>query len=114
MVILAFWSTKMEADYPTILHLSRIKKRFQDSPLAILAVHDASLTSLAEFKKALAPLRDQIAGDIPVRLLLDRPPIGEGRSLRAAPARMTLGGRRISMTAWAGTCLLSKNSATWP
>ena len=73
----------MEADYQTILHLSRIKKRFQDHPLAILAVHDASLTSLAEFKKALAPLRNQIAGDNPVRLLLDRPPIGEGRAPQA-------------------------------
>ena len=77
----------METAYQTIHHLSRIKKRFQDYPLAVLAVHDASLTTLAEFEKALAPLRDQIAGDNSVRLLLDLPPIGEGRARRPAAAR---------------------------
>ena len=50
----------------------RRSKRFKDQPLAVLAVHDASLTSLAKFRTALAPLRNQIAGEIPIRLLLDR------------------------------------------
>ena len=62
-----------------MLGLIKIRRRFKDQPLAILALHDASLTSLTKYQEALKPLRNQVAGEIPIRFLLDRPPIGAGK-----------------------------------
>ncbi len=79
VVVLAFWSTKNESELHSIPHLTEIQKRFHDQPLAILALHDASLTSLTQYHKALEPLRNRLAGEIPIRFLLDRPPVGKGQ-----------------------------------
>ena len=65
----------------SVSHISpRSRSGFKDQPLAILAIHDASLTSLAKFNKALAPLRNQVAGEIPINFA-SRPGacIGESR-----------------------------------
>ncbi|MFI5387336.1 MAG: sigma-70 family RNA polymerase sigma factor [Fimbriimonadales bacterium] len=78
VVVLTFLSSKNESSSQSVLDLAEIQKRFKDQPLAILALHDASLTSLAKYEKALEPLRNQFAGEIPIRFLLDRPPIGTG------------------------------------
>ena len=76
VVVLTFWSTKRGREADPVPHVTEIQKRFQGQPLAILALHDASLTSLAEYKRTLEPLADHLAGEIPVRFLLDRPPNG--------------------------------------
>jgi hypothetical protein len=77
--VLAFEDSSSTGYDEDIVHLIELKKRFKDQPLAILALHDASITSLAKYKEALAPLRTKLAGEIPIRFLLDRPPIGAGR-----------------------------------
>ena len=57
-----------------IARLASIQKRFAGKPLAILALHDSSLSSRTELRDALGPLRNQTAGAIPIRFLLDRAP----------------------------------------
>jgi hypothetical protein len=51
-----------------------LHQRFGRQPLAILLLHDASLTSLANYRNALAPIRNNVAAEIPIRFLLDRAP----------------------------------------
>ena len=61
-VILGFWSTTKESDSPTLPHLARIQDRFNGKPLVILAFHDASITSVSEYKEAIIPFRAQFRG----------------------------------------------------
>jgi len=79
LVVLAFWSSKGNSTIRRFPHLARIQERFKDQALAFLAIHDASVTSLASFKQALEPIRKQIIGENSIRLLLDRAPVGGGR-----------------------------------
>ncbi len=74
VVVLSFWSSTDNHDPPIIQDIAQIQKKFQGKPLAILALHDASITSVAEFKNAMAPFRDQCKGEPSVHFLLDRPP----------------------------------------
>ncbi len=77
-IVLLFWSSKLDWMLKAIPDLTRIQKRFTQRSLAILAVHDASLTSLADFRTTLEPLRRSIDGEIPINFLLDRAPVGKG------------------------------------
>jgi hypothetical protein len=55
--------------------LRAISSRFKSQRLAILALHDASITSSEEYQKALAAVRKQHSNgeDLPFRPLLDKP-----------------------------------------
>ncbi len=77
-VVLAFCSAANEGFLEGMLGLIEVQKRFKHRPLTILALHDASLNSLAKYRQALDPLRNKFAGEIPIRFLLDRSPIGAG------------------------------------
>jgi len=73
VVVVAFWTSKDEARMQAVSRLKQVPTRFKGQPLAILAVHNASMRRTEELKKALAPLGDPVSGEIPIRFLLDRP-----------------------------------------
>jgi RNA polymerase sigma factor (sigma-70 family) len=77
VVVLVFWSTENERRSQLIARLADIQKRFKGRPLVILALHDTSLTSLESLREAVGPLTKQVAGEIPVRFLLDRAPVAK-------------------------------------
>ncbi len=73
-VVLCFWSSKQEKDvaFPELPRLAQIRQRFKGQPLAILVVHDSSLSTVASLNTAIAPILGQFKGDPPVQFLLDR------------------------------------------
>ena len=75
VTVLVLWSTKNESARQTIAYLVEVQKRFKVQPLAILALHDASLNSIADLKQALARVCKPDASEMPIRFLLDRTPI---------------------------------------
>ncbi len=62
----------------TLEPLVQFHKRFRDQPLTILLLHDASTPSINAWQQSEKPIFDwhHKKPDAPVRLLLDRPPIG--------------------------------------
>jgi RNA polymerase sigma-70 factor (ECF subfamily) len=92
-VVLCFWSSRGESDLPTLPHLALIQKRFSGKPLTILLLHDSSITSLANFKDAVAPLLPQFTAEPPVYFLLDRPPPQTGPDPHARPGAEEGSGR---------------------
>ncbi len=79
VVVLAFRSGMEEPEHhESIRDLIAIHERFKGQPLEVVALHDTSLASLADLRKTLAPIRDQIAGEMPIRFLRDRQPNGSG------------------------------------
>ena len=80
VVVLMFWGTRYEP-WPAMLErLADLRKRLRDEPLVLLALHDASITSLEANHGTIVPFLDRYAkwAEAPFRLLLDRPPIGKG------------------------------------
>ena len=80
VVVLMFWGTWYEP-WPAMLErLADLRKRLRGEPLVLLALHDASITSLEAYHRAIVPFLDRYAkqAEAPFRLLLDRPPIGKG------------------------------------
>ncbi len=73
VVVVAFWTSKDEAGLQTVARLRQVPARFKGQPVAILAVHDASLTRPEDLKKVLGPVGEPLPGEIPIRFLLDRP-----------------------------------------
>jgi RNA polymerase sigma factor (sigma-70 family) len=69
VVSLVFYSTNHPPQFQLVARLPELQKRFKGQPLAVLALHDATLTTL---NKALEPLREKGAGEVPIRLLFDR------------------------------------------
>ena len=70
--------------------LSELRKRFVKQPLEILALHDASVTSVEAFGKAATAIRDMLHVDqLPFHLLFDRPLEGGG----TGPYRVAAGVR---------------------
>ena len=59
------------------------RQRFKDQPLVILALHDASIASFREYRKAVASLPEKVWGtrDLPFAVLLE--PIADGQTTRA-------------------------------
>jgi RNA polymerase sigma factor (sigma-70 family) len=76
VVVIVFWSTndRIDEDFATIRYLAEIQTRFKSQPLAILALHDASVESPDRLKQALEAM-DNKAGERSIRILLDYPPI---------------------------------------
>ncbi len=80
VVVLMFWGTWYEP-WPAMLErLADLRRRLRDEPLVLLALHDASITSLEAYHRAIVPFLDRYAkrAEAPCRLLLDRPQIGKG------------------------------------
>ena len=103
--MLAFFSTENEVPFQTVPLLLEVQKRFKDRPLVVLAIHDATSTSVADLKKALDPIRAQVGGELPIAFLLDRPPIGD-RPWSASPcgARSDRAERPRFMSVLRGPC----------
>ena len=76
VTVLGFWSSTSAPELRLLPLLRNIQERLKGQPVAILALHDASLNSLASLKKALTPIPPGNAhnGEIPIRFLLDRSP----------------------------------------
>jgi RNA polymerase sigma factor (sigma-70 family) len=79
VVVLIFWSTGNEAGLYHPGDLAALKKRFPRQPLEILLLHDASVISLADYRKTAMAMQELCKLEqVPFRLLLDRPPSGNG------------------------------------
>ena len=81
VVLLIFWHHWRNASWEvtrTLEPLVQFHERFRDQPLTILLLHDASTPSINAWQQSEKPIFDwhHKKPDAPVRLLLDRPPIG--------------------------------------
>ncbi len=95
VVVLVCWSSLWERNQNFIALLAEFQKRFKSQPLAILALHDATIKSVASLSEALGPLREQIGGDNTIRFLLDRPSVDRAGG-RTLPQYLELGSGRTA------------------
>ena len=95
VVVLVRWSSLHEPYQRFVARLADMQKRFKVQPLTILALHDATIKSVASLSERLRPLREQIGGDNTIRFLLERPSVdGEGR--RTLPQLLEFGSGRTA------------------
>jgi hypothetical protein len=75
VVVLHFWNYWISGD---IRFLAELHRKFEGRPLAILALHDRSVRSRAEYDREVGVWRDRLwdGRDLPFRVLLDRPDPG--------------------------------------
>ncbi|WP_422924035.1 sigma-70 family RNA polymerase sigma factor [Singulisphaera sp. PoT] len=80
VVVLDFWGKWCGPCVGAMPRLVELQKRFQGKPLVILALHDGSIRSADEYRKAIAPIKDQFWGgaDLPFKVLIDRPQAEKG------------------------------------
>jgi RNA polymerase sigma-70 factor (ECF subfamily) len=102
VIALAFWTSQNDAELHTVARLAQVTSRFKDQPVAILAVHDASLTSAEDLKKVLAPIRSRFPGASPIRFLLDKPLVDKARDAdrRSRAAELGLGRTEATYQIW--------------
>ena len=81
VVVLTFWSHEYELEFSFLPRLIEIQKRFKSQPLAIVALHDASIASVDEYKQVVARRRAQLGGETPLRFLLDLARLADGPGL---------------------------------
>ena len=92
VVVLDFWGFWCGPCIGNMPHLVELRRKFAGRPLEILALHDQSVRSRAEYDRKIAPARRLFWGgrDVPFRVLLDRPdpkkpddrdPIGSGSTI---------------------------------
>ena len=79
VVVLDFWSTT-NISALVLPKFGQIAARFRDRPLTVLAVHDASIATADDYRRAVEPIRREHWGgvDPPVPVLLDRRPAAPG------------------------------------
>jgi RNA polymerase sigma-70 factor (ECF subfamily) len=76
VIVLDFWATWCGPCVGAMPRLIELQKRFRDRPVVFLALHDGSLGSAEEYRKSAEPLkRHWGGGDLPLRVLLDQPPV---------------------------------------
>jgi thiol-disulfide isomerase/thioredoxin len=90
VVILDFWGYWCGPCTGNMPQLAELQRKFAGRPLEILALHDQSVQTRAEYDKKIAPARRLFWGgrDLPFRVLLDQPdpkkpddPIGTGKTI---------------------------------
>lgn len=92
VVVLDFWGYWCGPCVGNMPHLVELRRKFAGRPLEILALHDQSVRSRAEYDRKIAPARWLFWGgrDVPLRVLLDRPdpkkpddrdPVGTGSTV---------------------------------
>lgn len=92
VVILDFWGYWCGPCVGNMPHLVELQRKFAGRPLEILALHDQSVQSRAEYDRKIAAARRHFWGghDLPFRVALDRPdprksderdPIGSGTTI---------------------------------
>ena len=85
VVLLRFWSTRggdtatVKQNLEQMVGLIEIQKNSKRQPVVILALHDASVTTLPRYREALQPLRSKFGEELPIHFLLDHLPIGAGQ-----------------------------------
>jgi thiol-disulfide isomerase/thioredoxin len=93
VVVLDFWGHWCGPCVGNMPHLMALQQKFADQPLAILALHDRSVQSRAEYDQKIATARERVWGgrDLPFPVLLDRPdpekpadldPVGTGTTIK--------------------------------
>ncbi len=84
----------------------------KDHPIEFLAIHDASITSLAVFREVIASIRKEAGVDtLPFRMLLDRPPAGKGTGPYPAQADEQRSGQtsdRYEIVSWPSTFVIDQ------
>ncbi len=85
VVVVAFWTSKDEDRYGILSGLQQVQAQLKGQPLSILAIHDASLKSVSELKETLGRLSGGSRGEITIRVLVDRAPLGESRTSAPRP-----------------------------
>jgi thiol-disulfide isomerase/thioredoxin len=75
VVVLDFWGYWCGVCNLNMPHLVELQRKFAGRPLAIVALHDQSVQSRAEYDGKIARVRELLWGgrDLPFRVLLDRP-----------------------------------------
>jgi thiol-disulfide isomerase/thioredoxin len=75
VVILDFWGYWCGPCNAAMPHLAELHRKFQGMPVAVVALHDQSITSRAEYDRrtAFAKSRFWNGQDLPFRILLDQP-----------------------------------------
>jgi thiol-disulfide isomerase/thioredoxin len=75
VIVLDFWGYWCGPCNLKMPHLAELHREFAGRPLAILALHDQSVQSRAEYDRKIAVTRRRLWGgrDLPFRVLLDRP-----------------------------------------
>jgi hypothetical protein len=90
--------------------LIEIQKRFHDRPVVFLALHDGSLGSVVAYRKAVDSLKVYWGGeDLPLRVLLDRPPDAAKRPDSPSPGEKGSGrtAETYEVSSWPSTFVIA-------